>query len=125
MGSFSIGHLVLLVVIVLIIFGAGKLPKVMADLGKGLKSFKDGAQGEEMPAATPVVESGTVVALPEPSQKKPAKKAAPKKVAVKKETVKKEPVKKEAVKKATPKKVAPKKAAVKKAAPKKPAAPKK
>ena len=26
---------------VLILFGAGKLPKVMSDLGKGVKNFRD------------------------------------------------------------------------------------
>lgn len=38
----SFGHLALLLVIVLVIFGAGRLPQVMGDLGKGLKAFKDG-----------------------------------------------------------------------------------
>ena len=43
-------ELILIVVIVLIIFGAGKLPKVMSDLGKGVKSFKDAAKEEEKKA---------------------------------------------------------------------------
>lgn len=38
----SFGHLILLMVIVLVIFGAGKLPQVMGDLAKGVKAFKDG-----------------------------------------------------------------------------------
>jgi len=38
----SLTNLVIILLIVLILFGAGKLPKVMGDLGKGLKSFKDG-----------------------------------------------------------------------------------
>ena len=38
----GIGELALILVIVLIVFGAGKLPKVMNDLGKGVKSFKNG-----------------------------------------------------------------------------------
>jgi sec-independent protein translocase protein TatA len=38
---------IVLALIVLIVFGAGKLPKVMGDLGKGLKSFRDGMNGEE------------------------------------------------------------------------------
>jgi len=45
-------ELILILVIVLIIFGAGKLPKVMKDLGKGIKSFKDGVnEGEEKHSA--------------------------------------------------------------------------
>jgi sec-independent protein translocase protein TatA len=42
MGSLSIWHILLVLVAVLIIFGAGKLPKVMHDLAKGIKSFKEG-----------------------------------------------------------------------------------
>lgn len=38
----SFGHLVILMVIVLVIFGAGKLPQMMGDLAKGVKAFKDG-----------------------------------------------------------------------------------
>ena len=38
----SISHLLIVMVIVLILFGAGKLPKVMNDLAKGVKSFKEG-----------------------------------------------------------------------------------
>ena len=36
------GEIALILLVVLIIFGAGKLPRVMGDLGKGLKSFKEG-----------------------------------------------------------------------------------
>ena len=32
----------LILAIVLVIFGAGKLPKVMGDMGKGVKNFKKG-----------------------------------------------------------------------------------
>jgi sec-independent protein translocase protein TatA len=38
----SFGHLALLVLVILIIFGAGKLPQVMGDLARGIKAFKDG-----------------------------------------------------------------------------------
>lgn len=34
-------ELIIILVIVLVIFGAGKLPKVMRDIGKGVKSFKE------------------------------------------------------------------------------------
>jgi sec-independent protein translocase protein TatA len=39
-------ELLLIVLVVLILFGAGKLPKVMADIGKGLKSFKEGMKDD-------------------------------------------------------------------------------
>lgn len=41
----------LILVIVLIIFGAGKLPKVMGDVAKGVKNFKEGMK-EEDPTVT-------------------------------------------------------------------------
>ena len=40
--SVGIWQVVLILLIVLIIFGAGKLPQVMGDLAKGVKSFKAG-----------------------------------------------------------------------------------
>jgi sec-independent protein translocase protein TatA len=43
----SFGHLIVLMVIVLVIFGAGKLPQVMGDLAKGVKAFKDGMKEGE------------------------------------------------------------------------------
>lgn len=39
--SMSLSHLLVILVIILLLFGAGKLPQVMSDLGKGLKAFKD------------------------------------------------------------------------------------
>ncbi|CAO3409692.1 twin-arginine translocase TatA/TatE family subunit [Azospirillum largimobile] len=46
MGSFSIWHWIIVLLIVLLLFGAGKLPKVMGDLAKGVKSFKAGLQDD-------------------------------------------------------------------------------
>lgn len=43
----SFGHLILLLVIVLVIFGAGKVPQVMGDIAKGIKAFKDGIKDAE------------------------------------------------------------------------------
>jgi|LauGreDrversion4_2_1035121.scaffolds.fasta_scaffold00848_7 sec-independent protein translocase protein TatA len=44
--SGRIGELILILFLVLILFGAGKLPKVMSELGRGLKAFRDGMNGE-------------------------------------------------------------------------------
>ena len=38
----SMSHLVLVLVVVLVIFGAGRLPKMMGDLAKGIRAFRDG-----------------------------------------------------------------------------------
>ncbi len=43
----SFGHILVVLLLVLVLFGAGKLPQVMGDLGKGLRSFKDGMKGED------------------------------------------------------------------------------
>ena len=53
--SIGIWQVVLILLIVLIIFGAGKLPKVMGDVAKGIKSFKTGLKDEEeeTPAEAP------------------------------------------------------------------------
>ncbi len=40
--TLGIGQLIVVLVLVLILFGAGRLPQVMSDLGKGLKSFREG-----------------------------------------------------------------------------------
>ncbi|ANC92052.1 twin-arginine translocase TatA/TatE family subunit [Azospirillum humicireducens] len=47
MGSFSIWHWLIVLVIVLLLFGAGKLPSVMGDIAKGVKAFKSGLKDEE------------------------------------------------------------------------------
>jgi sec-independent protein translocase protein TatA len=53
MGSFSLMHWVVVLAIVLIIFGAGKLPRMMGDFAKGIKAFKKGMAEDEPPAADP------------------------------------------------------------------------
>ena len=47
MGGIGVWQVLLILAIVLIIFGAGKLPRVMGDFGKGLKSFKSGMKEED------------------------------------------------------------------------------
>ncbi len=43
----SFWHLLVVLVVVFIVFGAGKLPRVMGDLGKGIRSFRDGLKAED------------------------------------------------------------------------------
>jgi len=45
--SFGIWEIILILVIILIIFGVGKLPQVGSAIGKGLRSFKKAQSGEE------------------------------------------------------------------------------
>lgn len=53
MGSFSFWHWAVVLIVVLIIFGAGKLPAVMGDLAKGIKNFKSGMKEEDEQANEP------------------------------------------------------------------------
>lgn len=43
----SLTQLLVVLFIVLIIFGAGKLPKVMGDLGKGVRSLREGMKEDD------------------------------------------------------------------------------
>jgi sec-independent protein translocase protein TatA len=45
--SIGIWQVVLVLLIVLIMFGAGKLPRVMGDVAKGVKNFKAGLREDE------------------------------------------------------------------------------
>ena len=40
MGSFSIWHWMVVLVVVLLLFGSGKVSNLMGDFAKGIKSFK-------------------------------------------------------------------------------------
>ncbi|MCL2469933.1 MAG: twin-arginine translocase TatA/TatE family subunit [Alphaproteobacteria bacterium] len=44
----SIWHILVVLVVVLVLFGAGKLPRVMGDLGKGIRNFKAGLNNEAL-----------------------------------------------------------------------------
>jgi sec-independent protein translocase protein TatA len=50
----SLMHWMVVLAIVLLLFGAGKLPRVMGDFAKGIKAFKSGMkEQEDEAAATP------------------------------------------------------------------------
>jgi sec-independent protein translocase protein TatA len=50
--SLGFTEMLVLLAIVLIVFGAGKLPSVMGDLAKGIRNFKAGMKDEpELPAS--------------------------------------------------------------------------
>ncbi len=42
------GEIILILVIILIVFGVGKLPQVGGALGKGMRSFQKGRRGEDV-----------------------------------------------------------------------------
>jgi sec-independent protein translocase protein TatA len=53
MGGFSLWHWVIVLFVVLILFGRGRISEIMGDFGKGIKSFKHGLNEDDKPAATP------------------------------------------------------------------------
>ena len=54
MGSFSIWHWLIVLVIIVLVFGTKKLRNVGSDLGGAVKGFKDGMRDGQAGAETPV-----------------------------------------------------------------------
>ena len=61
MGSFSIWHWLIVLLVVVLIFGTKKLKNIGSDLGGAVKGFKDGMRegGADAPAAPTQQVSGT------------------------------------------------------------------
>lgn len=54
MGGLSLPHLIILALVVLILFGRGRISEMMGDFGKGIKSFKQGmSEGADTPLVQP------------------------------------------------------------------------
>ncbi|MCB8836675.1 twin-arginine translocase TatA/TatE family subunit [Aurantimonas sp. VKM B-3413] len=51
MGSFSIWHWLIVLAVVLLLFGRGKIPELMGDVAKGIKNFKKGMSDDDSEAA--------------------------------------------------------------------------
>lgn len=52
MGSFSMMHWVIVGLVVLVLFGRGKISETMGDFGKGISSFRKGMSEEDKPVQT-------------------------------------------------------------------------
>ncbi len=57
MGSFSIWHWLIVLLVVVLIFGTKKLRNVGQDLGGAVKGFKDGMKGDDGAASAGKLES--------------------------------------------------------------------
>jgi sec-independent protein translocase protein TatA len=72
MGSMSIWHWVIVALVVMLLFGRGRISEMMGDLAKGIKSFKKGLADEETPPApappAAQVTQQTGAAQPQPAQ---------------------------------------------------------
>ena len=60
MGSFSIWHWLVVLLIVVLVFGTKKLKNIGSDLGGAVKGFKDGMKDGSTSADAPVPPSGQV-----------------------------------------------------------------
>ena len=67
MGSLSIWHWIVIALVVMLLFGKGKVSDLMGDVAKGIKSFKKGMAEDEVPtsaAGQPVKSIDTQSGLP-------------------------------------------------------------
>ena len=46
-GRFGIEELLIILVIVILVFGPGRIGKVAGELGSGIKSFREGLEGKK------------------------------------------------------------------------------
>jgi sec-independent protein translocase protein TatA len=51
MGSLSIWHWIIVIGVVLLLFGRGKISELMGDVAQGIKAFKKGMSEDEVQAA--------------------------------------------------------------------------
>ena len=69
MGGLSLPHLLIVALIVLVLFGRGRISEMMGDFGKGIKSFKSGMNEEtDRPAVAPPAQ---IAAPPATAQQAP------------------------------------------------------
>ena len=53
MGSLSIWHWIIVIAVVLLLFGRGKISELMGDVAQGIKAFKKGMSDDEIAKADP------------------------------------------------------------------------
>jgi len=61
MGSFSIWHWIVVIAVILLLFGRGKISELMGDVAQGIKAFKKGMTDDEAAKAeTPAADAKTI-----------------------------------------------------------------
>jgi sec-independent protein translocase protein TatA len=69
MGSFGLGHWLVVLVIVLLLFGAGRLSDIGKGLGEGIKNFKKGLNDDDEAApGRAVIKTQELETTPAPKQ---------------------------------------------------------
>jgi sec-independent protein translocase protein TatA len=53
MGGFSLWHILIFAIIVLLLFGGNRFSNMMKDVAKGLRGFKEGLAEDDKPAEQP------------------------------------------------------------------------
>lgn len=56
----SLSHWLIVAIVVLLLFGRGKISELMGDLAKGIKSFKQGMAEDEQPSPAPSQPARTI-----------------------------------------------------------------
>jgi sec-independent protein translocase protein TatA len=64
MGSMSIWHWIVVIAVVLLLFGRGKISELMGDVAQGIKAFKKGMSDDETAKADPADPKKIVEAQP-------------------------------------------------------------
>ncbi len=73
MGSLSIWHWLVVIVVVMLLFGRGKISELMGDVAKGVKSFKKGlADDDDDEAPKPIEAKSTPLATETTEEKSKA-----------------------------------------------------
>jgi sec-independent protein translocase protein TatA len=62
MGAMTAGHWLVVALVVLVLFGGGKISGLMGDVAKGIKSFKKGMAEDDTPEAKTLPASDTTKA---------------------------------------------------------------
>ena len=61
MGSLSIWHWIIVIAVVLLLFGRGKISELMGDVAQGIKAFKKGMTDDEVAKTDPAKPDGVKV----------------------------------------------------------------
>ena len=77
MGSMSIWHWIIVIAVVLLLFGRGKISDLMGDVAQGIKAFKKGMSDDDKTAEKPAepmktIDSTSATPAPQPTEAKKA-----------------------------------------------------
>ncbi len=64
MGGLSLWHWIIVLLVVLLLFGRGRISEIMGDFGKGIKSFKEGINEESATTHTPAPPPAQIASPP-------------------------------------------------------------